>query len=218
MAARATFALNVAEWFRRGRFMLSAPRRQRRLLEQSYHLSACPITRGHFCLHGACRNNNRYRQGISIAVGWRRGICSLDELRDLSSLNNGGVRCLAVTIPPNFSPDAEASLAVMRTVRFGGELLIIARHPLMDFMERYWWLVTAIVIGLASIGFCIYVARNQSPSKPGRIGGFLMFGPFWPVVDRYLSRRGGFTRREWVGWGVFLVIAVIAILFTGGNR
>jgi len=48
IAASATFALNVAEWFRRGRFILSAPRRRGRLLEQSYHLSACPITRDHF--------------------------------------------------------------------------------------------------------------------------------------------------------------------------
>src|SRR5438132_13316478 len=38
IAASATFALKVAEWLRRDRFISSAPRRHGRLLEQSYQL------------------------------------------------------------------------------------------------------------------------------------------------------------------------------------
>ena len=88
----------------------------------------------------------------------------------------------------------------------------------METLERYWYLA-ALIVGAAVLLWLIVVrSRNGGPNAPRRTAGWFAFGPFWPTVDRYLSHRGGFTRREWLGWGVVLLIMVAAVVIFPGGR
>ena len=80
-------------------------------------------------------------------------------------------------------------------------------------IERYWYLLVVIAVGALAIWLVASASRNHGSGARRGLGWFA-FGPFWPAVDRYLARRGGFTRREWVGWSVVLIVVIIAIVFT----
>ena len=88
----------------------------------------------------------------------------------------------------------------------------------MDTLERYWYLALLVLVGAVWLWFAVSLGRGRSPNAARGIVGWFAFGPFWPRVDDYFSRRGGFTRREWFGWGVVLVLMFGAVLFTGSTR
>lgn len=56
------------------------------------------------------------------------------------------------------------------------------------------------------------LTRARSTERP-QFAGFLMFGPLWPTINGYFSRRGSLTRRELWGWGVVAIIIVLAVIF-----
>jgi hypothetical protein len=81
----------------------------------------------------------------------------------------------------------------------------------MHTVERYWYL--AVLIILAAVFVWLIVVRSRTGGAPRSNAGCFSFGPFWPTVDRYLNRRGGFSPREWLGWGMVLLVAMIAVVF-----
>jgi hypothetical protein len=82
----------------------------------------------------------------------------------------------------------------------------------MELVERYWYMVVALLVGVAWL-WLFFVWRRRSDSSKG-IAGFLLFGPFLPVFDTYLRKRGGLTRREWIGWAIVVLVGVAAVAFT----
>jgi hypothetical protein len=86
----------------------------------------------------------------------------------------------------------------------------------MEFLERNWYMVIPVALGLLAIWLVLRRPRDQD-SKP-RLTSLLIFGPLGPAVDRYLAKRGGITKREWIGWGIVLLVAVLAIIFAPGGR
>jgi hypothetical protein len=86
----------------------------------------------------------------------------------------------------------------------------------MEFLERNWYVIFPAVLGVLAIWLVLRRPKDD-PGKP-RTASLLIFGPFGPTVDRYLAKRGGFTKREWIGWGIVLLIAVLAIVFAPHGR
>jgi hypothetical protein len=82
----------------------------------------------------------------------------------------------------------------------------------MELVERYWYMAVAIVIGAAWL-WLFFVWRRHSNESKG-IAGILLFGPSLPAFDAYLRRRGGLTRREWIGWAIVVLVGVAAVVFT----
>jgi hypothetical protein len=86
----------------------------------------------------------------------------------------------------------------------------------MSGIAEYY--VIALVIGVIVVLWLFWSFGSARSPQPKRALGRLMFGPFWPSVDNYLSRRGGLTRRELIGWGALALIVVFAVAFTGSAR
>jgi hypothetical protein len=87
----------------------------------------------------------------------------------------------------------------------------------METLERYWYLAVLIVGAAGLLWLVVVRSRDAGSGAPRGVAGWFTFGPFWPTVDRYFSHRGGFTRREWVGWGVVLLVVVVAVVFVPGR-
>jgi protein-S-isoprenylcysteine O-methyltransferase Ste14 len=88
----------------------------------------------------------------------------------------------------------------------------------MDMLERYWYIAILGVVVALTLWFAVTLGRGRSPDAEKGPIGWIVFGPFWPRVDQYFSRRGGFSRREWLGWGVVLLLMIGAILFSVASR
>jgi hypothetical protein len=85
------------------------------------------------------------------------------------------------------------------------------------FMAKYCFLIIALLI---SVGFMIWIMlRNNSKQE------YQQFRPnIWSylfILPILLTRKEGdktvqrgFTRREWIGWLIFALITLLAILFT----
>jgi hypothetical protein len=82
-----------------------------------------------------------------------------------------------------------------------------------QFFVEYWYAIVGIVVGALGIGM-LWVLSRPGGAERHRITGFLMFGPFWPFVGPYFSRRGGLTRREVIGWVVVLIVIVLAVVLS----
>lgn len=81
-----------------------------------------------------------------------------------------------------------------------------------QFFVEYWYAIVGVVLGALGIGM-LWVLSRPGGAERHRIAGFLTFGPFWPFVGDYFSRRGGLTRREVIGWGIVLIVMVLAVVF-----
>jgi hypothetical protein len=85
----------------------------------------------------------------------------------------------------------------------------------MELIERYWYLILGATIGVIALWLVLGGRRKEGQT---RVSSILIFGPFGPAVDRYLAKRGGITKREWIGWGIVVLVAVLAIAFTPTTR
>jgi hypothetical protein len=83
---------------------------------------------------------------------------------------------------------------------------------MFELIAKYWYLAVAAALGAFSLVAFWLLSRQASEEKP-HFAGFLMFGPFWPSINSYFSRRGGLTRRELWGWGLVAAVMVLAISF-----
>jgi len=86
-----------------------------------------------------------------------------------------------------------------------------------EFLMKYGILIFAVLI---SVGFIIWIILRNDMTKGNEefkptIWSYLFL---WPLLltkkegDRTVQR--GFTKREWIGWLIFAVIALLAIIFT----
>jgi uncharacterized membrane protein len=82
-----------------------------------------------------------------------------------------------------------------------------------QFFAQYWYAIVGLVLGVLGIGM-LWVLSRPGGTERHRITGFLMFGPFWPFVGSYFSRRGGLTRREVIGWAIVLIVMVLAVVLS----
>jgi hypothetical protein len=80
---------------------------------------------------------------------------------------------------------------------------------LSEIFVEYWYAIVGALIAVVALWFLF---RPGTAKRP-RILGWMMFGPFWPLIDGYLTRRGGFTRRELIGWAIVLLVMVLAAIF-----
>jgi hypothetical protein len=87
----------------------------------------------------------------------------------------------------------------------------------VDFLTQHAYLLLGLALGEFGVWLTFFRARRTSREVPVGIGR-IVWGPFWPSLSNYLAKRGGFTRREWIGWGIVLLIALLAIFFPPGGR
>jgi hypothetical protein len=88
---------------------------------------------------------------------------------------------------------------------------------LINFTEKYWHLMFAMFIML---GFILWLIMRKAAAKENKevalsIWSYLLI---WPILltrkegDKYMQRS--FTRREWIGWLIFGLVALVAIIAT----
>ena len=86
-------------------------------------------------------------------------------------------------------------------------------------MERYAYLIVGVTLGvLYLVGIYLYQRRRP---QTGGARSWLSYVLLWPLVlDADKDKREGrfLTKREWLGWGVVLLVIVLAILFAPAPR
>jgi hypothetical protein len=86
-------------------------------------------------------------------------------------------------------------------------------------MGAYAYLIGGIALAIVSV-VALYLYRRRR-SQDGSGGTWLSYVLLWPlVVDADKSKRAGrfLTKRECVGWGVVLVLIVLAVLLSPSSR
>ena len=81
-----------------------------------------------------------------------------------------------------------------------------------EFLTNHAYLLIGLVVG--AFGVWAMFLRPRRDSDDRRPLSLLVWGPFAPYISHYLARRGGFTRREIIGWCIVLVIALVAVFLT----
>jgi len=87
----------------------------------------------------------------------------------------------------------------------------------MEFSTKYGFLMVTLCI---FAGFMVWIVvrnntTNENQEYKPKIWSYLFV---WPLLltrkegDKTVQR--GFSRREWIGWLIFVLIALLAILFT----
>jgi hypothetical protein len=83
-----------------------------------------------------------------------------------------------------------------------------------ELLSKHTYLLLGVLLGAAGVAWGFYRAtRERANGKRD----YSFFGPF----AGYLERRGGFTRRELIGWGVvigFMLVAIALTVITGLGR
>ena len=79
----------------------------------------------------------------------------------------------------------------------------------------YWPLALVCVIGVAFIAALVIYARTSKPVGEIRFRWKYLF--LWPLLFDWLQKdpkRAGvlFTKRELIGWGLVLLLVVVAII------
>ena len=86
-------------------------------------------------------------------------------------------------------------------------------------MEGYAYLIAAIVLGVAALTAIYLYQRRRSQAGTGH--SWLSYVLIWPLVlDADKSKRDGrfLTKREWLGWGIVVLLVVLAIVLVPSNR
>jgi hypothetical protein len=86
-----------------------------------------------------------------------------------------------------------------------------------EFLMKYGFLILAV---LFSAWFIIWIILRNDTTKEDQefkptIWSYLFI---WPLLltrkEGYRTIQRGFSKREWIGWLIFALIALLAILFT----
>jgi hypothetical protein len=83
-------------------------------------------------------------------------------------------------------------------------------------MERYAFLIGVVALGAVGLGVSSYVYHRRR-SQPGTKDTWLSYVLLWPLVlDADKDQRGGrfLTKREWLGWGIVLLLIILGVVFT----
>ena len=79
----------------------------------------------------------------------------------------------------------------------------------------YAYLIASVGIGL--IFFLIVFLYQRRRSQTGSGHSWLSYVLLWPLIfDADKAKRGDrfMTKREWFGWGIVVLIGVLAAIFT----
>jgi hypothetical protein len=81
-----------------------------------------------------------------------------------------------------------------------------------EFLTSHAYLLIGLLVGAIAV-WAIFFRSSGDPERRRPLSP-LVWGPFAPYLSDYLTRRGGFTRREIVGWLIVLLVAIVAIILT----
>ena len=84
-----------------------------------------------------------------------------------------------------------------------------------QFLADNRYTLIAIAVGIVGLWLSLSVLWERPDSRK-RWKRTLIWGPFAPAIDEYLLKRGGFTKRETLGWVVVgvLMLLSLALVFT----
>jgi len=83
-------------------------------------------------------------------------------------------------------------------------------------MAEYAYMAIAIGLGVAFF-VLMYIVQTRRNAAGASKQSWLSFWLVWPVIlDVDQGKRDGrfLTGREWLGWGLVILIAILAIVFT----
>jgi uncharacterized membrane protein (UPF0136 family) len=86
-------------------------------------------------------------------------------------------------------------------------------------MWEYAYLIAGVVLGAIFLIGMYLVHRHRSGTESAH--SWMSYLLVWPLIlDVDKSKREGrfLTKREWLGWGLVILIAVLAIVFTPSGR
>jgi hypothetical protein len=86
-------------------------------------------------------------------------------------------------------------------------------------MERYIYLLAAICAGVAVVTVILVYQKHRIKTDAGR--SWIDYLLLWPLVlDADKEKRQGrlLTTREWFGWGVVILVMILAIIFVPSHR
>ncbi len=78
-----------------------------------------------------------------------------------------------------------------------------------------WIFLIVVILGFAAWALLFQLFRHQPPaqSRASCVTGYILFGPFWPTIDKYMCKRGWkLSKREMIGWLVVFLLMISAIL------
>lgn len=83
-----------------------------------------------------------------------------------------------------------------------------------QLLSDNWYIFVLIGTGVLGLWFGLSVLGQRSDNHTPRKWS-LIWGPFAPAIGSYLLKRGGFTKREKLGWlfVAFLMLAVFVSAF-----
>jgi hypothetical protein len=82
-------------------------------------------------------------------------------------------------------------------------------------MERYAYLIGVVALGVVGLGVVYLYQRSRS--QAGTKHTWLSYVLLWPLLlDADKAKREGrfLTKREWIGWGIVLLLIALAIALT----
>jgi len=86
-------------------------------------------------------------------------------------------------------------------------------------MAQYGYLIAGIGLGGAFLVLVYLYQRRRSQTDSGH--SWLSYVLLWPLIlDADKARREGrfLTKREWLGWGVVLLLTILFIVFNPSTR
>ena len=86
-------------------------------------------------------------------------------------------------------------------------------------MAQYGYLIGGIGLGVAFLVFVYLYQRRRSQTDSNH--SWLSYVLLWPLIlDADKSKRDGrlLTKREWLGWGVVLLLIILFIVFNPSTR
>lgn len=78
----------------------------------------------------------------------------------------------------------------------------------MEFFVRHWYAIVGITLG--ALWIVLFIARDRIKSV--WIKSVLGLSLEDPVLKAAMQGRKDFSTREWVGWAVVVLVAVMAIV------
>ena len=87
----------------------------------------------------------------------------------------------------------------------------------MDTHLTLWVLIIVAILGFGVWILLFRLFRRHPPaqSRASRATGYTLFGPLWPAIEEYMSKREWkLTKREVLGWLLVFLLMIAAILFT----
>jgi hypothetical protein len=91
----------------------------------------------------------------------------------------------------------------------------------IELFRHYGYLIGGCVLGI--VGWCLavwYIKRTPAPDYRRFKWHYVLVGPFlFDLLHAEIAKRGQLvTRRELIGWGIVLIIIIVAIFINPTTR